>query len=251
LLLGGERRLRKNGQELNHFFLQSSFAEYAVVPQETAIKVRQDAPLETVGILGCGVMTGVGSVVNTAQVEVGTSATVFGCGGVGLSAVMAARLAGMDKVIAVDILDTKLRMAEELGATNSINAARENVVEHIKKLSTDGTDYSFVAVGNVDVVAQAVDAIRPGGKCIVIGAPPEGTKVSLDVIPLLVENKSIIGCCMGSAKPTLDIPRFIDLYMEGRLPIDRLVTRRYPLDEINQAFQALDSGEVIKPVIAF
>jgi len=250
ILPGGQRRLSKDGQQLNHFFMQSSFAEYAVVPQEAAIKVRPDAPLQKLGLLGCGALTGIGSVINKAKVEVGASVAIFGCGGVGLSALMAARLVGAGKIIAVDTLDYKLKMAKELGASETINASRENVVERINQLTGGGADYTFVAVGSADVIVQAFDAIRPGGKCILAGATPVGTKVSLDALTLMRE-KTIMGCTMGSSRPTLDIPNYVELYMDGRLPIDRLVTRSYPLAEINSAFAVLEEGQVIKPVIVF
>jgi Zn-dependent alcohol dehydrogenase len=241
-------RLKKNGQKLHHFFLQSSFAEYSVVPQEVAIKVRQDAPLETIGILGCGVMTGLGSVLNAAQVGVGASVAVFGCGGVGLSAIMAANLAGAYRIIAVDILENKLKMAEDLGANYTLDARKGKVVERITQMTGGGADYTIIAVGSVDATLQAIDAVRLGGKCIIIAAPPEGIKIPLDPRSLLRE-RILRGCSMGSGKPTLDIPRYVDLYMDGKLPIDKLVTHRYPLIEINQACEALDQGEAIKPVI--
>ena len=158
----GQKRLSKNGQDLNHIFMQSSFAEYAVVPQEAAIKVREDAPLDTIGFLGCGGMTGIGSVVNTARVEAGASVVIFGCGGVGMSALIAARLVGAGKLIAVDALDYKLSVAEELGASHTINATSENLVRHIKQITEGGADYAFAAVGRADAIAQAFDAVRPG-----------------------------------------------------------------------------------------
>jgi len=249
-LPGNQSRLKKNGQKLHHFFLQSSFAEYSVVPQEVAIKVRQDAPLETICILGCGVMTGLGSVLNAAQAGAGTSVAVFGCGGVGLGAVMAANLAGVYRIIAVDILENKLKMAEELGANYTINASNGKVVERINQITGGGADYTIIAVGNVEATLQAIDAVRLGGKCVIIASPPQGIKVPLDPRSLLRE-KTLRGCSMGSGKPILDIPRYVDLYMDGKLPIDKLITHRYPLSEINKACQTLDQGEAIKPVIMF
>jgi len=250
MLPGGQRRLRKDGQELNHFFLQSSFAEYAVVPQEAAIKVREDAPLDTIGFLGCGGITGIGSVINTAKVEVWDTVAVFGCGGVGMSAVMGARLVGAGKIIAVDVFDNKLRLAEELGATHTINAGREDAVEGIRQLTGGGADYTIVAAASEVAATQAIEAIGFGGMCVVIGAPPRGTDVALDFSALLRE-KTIRGCQFGSSRASLDIPLYIDLFMEGRLPLDKLVTRRYPLAEINTAFEALEAGEVVKAVIVF
>ena len=245
MLPGGQRRLRKDGQELNHFFFQSSFAEYAVVPQEAAIRVREEAPLETIGFLGCGGLTGIGSVVNTAGVKAGASIAIFGCGGVGMSAVMAAKLVGAGKIIAVDVFDKKLRLAEELGATHTINATREDVAEGIRKLTTGGADYTIIATGNAVAAAQAIDAIGFGGTCVVIGAPSRETKVDLDFSAILRE-RTIKGCIFGSSRATLDIPLYIDLYLSGRLPLDKMVTKRYPLTEINAAFESLKKGEEIK-----
>jgi aryl-alcohol dehydrogenase len=248
MLPGCHRRLRKDGQELNHFFFQSSFAEYAVVPQEAAVRVREEAPLETIGLLGCGGLTGIGSVVNTARVEAGASVAIFGCGGVGMSAVMAAKLVGAGKIIAVDVLDKKLRLAEELGATHTINATREDVAESIRKLTIGGADYAIMATTNAVAAVQAIEAIGFGGTCVVIGAPPRETKVDLDFWAILME-RTIKGCILGSSRATLDIPLYIDLYLVGRLPLDKLVTKRYPLTEINAAFESLEKGEEIKIII--
>jgi len=249
-LPGGQRRLRKDGQEINHFCFQSSFAEYSVVPQEAAIKVRDDAPLETIGFLGCGGMTGIGSVFNTARVKAGASVAIFGCGGVGMSALIAARLVGAGKLIAVDTLDNKLSMAGELGASHTVNATTENAVQRIKQLTDGGADYTFAAVGKADVIAHAFDAVRPGGTCVVIGGSPQTSSLTVNGLALLQE-KTIKGCQYGSSRPTIDIPRYIDLFMDGKLPIDRLVTRQYPFREINDALDALEKGEVIKTAIVF
>ncbi|MFC1968935.1 zinc-binding dehydrogenase [Chloroflexota bacterium] len=249
-LIGGQRRLQKNGQALNHFFAQSSFAEYAVVPQETAIKVRDDASLEIVCLLGCGGMTGIGSVRNKANLKAGASIAVFGCGGVGMSAIMAAKLTGAGKIIAVDILDSKLRAAEKLGANHLINATGEDAVERIKQLTRGGADFAIAAVGDTGVITQAFNSIIPGGKCVVAGAAPQGAKLNIDALSLMRE-KTIAGCTMGSGVPQQDIQAYIDLFMNGMLPIDRLVTKRYQLSDINDAIQALKDGEVIKPVIVY
>ncbi|MFC2031822.1 alcohol dehydrogenase catalytic domain-containing protein [Chloroflexota bacterium] len=249
ILPGGQKRLHKDGQDLSHFFVQSSFAEYSVAPEEAAIKVRDDAPLDIVCILGCGAITGIGSVINTAQVEVGSSTAIFGCGGVGMSALLAAKAIGAGKIIVVDILDSKLKMAKELGATHTINATLENPVERIAQITGDGADYSFVAILNKDVIIQAIMAIRPGGQCTIIAGIPRG-EYRLDNLGILHE-KIIKGCRLGSVRAGVDIPAYVDLFMDGRLPLDKLVMRSYPLSEVNSAFEALEKGEVIKSVIAF
>jgi len=175
-MLDGSRRLRKpDGVELSHFFCQSSFAEYAVVDERTAVKIRDDAPLDKVCVMGCGASTGIGTVVNTAKVEAGASVAVFGCGGVGLCAIMASRLVGAGKIIAVDVVEGKLDLASEFGATHTINARKENPVEKVREITLGGADYSMEFIGNVDAMAQAYDSTRPGGKAIVVGAAPVGT----------------------------------------------------------------------------
>ncbi|TET41385.1 MAG: NAD(P)-dependent alcohol dehydrogenase [Dehalococcoidia bacterium] len=249
-LPGGQRRLSRNRQKLNHYFLQSSFAEYAVVPQEVAIKVRADAPLEKVGFLGCGGVTGLSSVIYSAQVKAGSSVAIFGCGTVGLCALMAARLVGAGRIITVDVLDNKLNLAHDLGATETVNAAKENALDRINTLTSGGADYYFLAMDKADVMAQVIDALPLGGTCILLGAPHSGTRFSLNVGELLRE-KTVRGSSMGSGRASLDIPLYVDLFMSGRLPLDKLITRTYPLTEINSAMKSLEYGKVVKAVITF
>ncbi len=250
-LLNGAKRLRKkDGQELNHFFGQSSFAEYALVYETTVVKIRDDAPLDKVALFGCGVTTGVGAVVNTAKVEAGATVAIFGCGGVGLSGIMACKMVGAGKIIAVDVVDKKLEFAREFGATHTINASKEDPVQKIKELTVFGADYSFEFVGNVNVMAQAFDTTCPGGKTIIIGGAPVGQKVSLDAMSILTE-KMLLGTAGGSLRPAIDIPRYVELYMEKKLDLDRLITKRFPLEEINKAFEAMEKGEVARSVIVF
>ncbi|MFC2122287.1 alcohol dehydrogenase catalytic domain-containing protein [Bacteroidota bacterium] len=250
MLPEGQRRLSKNGLPLHHFFLQSSFAEYSVVPQEAAIKVIKDAPLAKVCFLGCGGITGLGSVIYSAQVKAGSNVVILGCGTVGLCALMAARLVGAGRIIAVDILDHKLRLAQEIGATDTINAADENTPERIKELCPGGADYYFLAMDKADMMTQAIDSAPFGATIILIGAPPEGIRPDFDVRALIRE-KTLRGSSMGSGQAMLDIPRYVALFMSGRLPLDKLVTRTYPLTEINNAMKALEDGDVVKAVIQF
>ncbi|MFH1775111.1 MAG: Zn-dependent alcohol dehydrogenase [Chloroflexota bacterium] len=249
-LLGGQRRLHRDGQAINHFFMISSFAEYAVVPGEMAIRVREDAPLDVVCFLGCGGVTGIGSVVNTAGVGMGDSVAVFGCGGVGMNALMGARLVGAGKIIAVDILENKLSLARELGATHVINAARGDVTGDIRRITGGGADCVIVTVRSAEVLVAAFNALRPGGTCVPIAGIPRDTPVTLGSVSFMDERR-MMGCSMGSVKAYLDIPGYIDLYKDGRLPLDKLITRRYPLGDINEAFASLEGGEVIKSVIVF
>jgi Zn-dependent alcohol dehydrogenase len=244
-LLGGQRRLKKDGQWLNHFGAQSSFAEYAVVNQETAIKIRPDAPLDKVALFACGASTGISSVLNAAQVMPGASVAIFGCGGLGLSAVMAARLVGAGKIIAVDIAENKLESARDLGATHGINSTKEDPVKRIIELTGGGVDYSFEFVGNVSVITQALVAVRSGGKCISSGAVPG----NLNINAMALLTKTIIFPMMGFMRQAVDIPRFIDLYMDGKLPLDKLISRTYPLSEINAASTALRKGELLRGML--
>jgi len=247
-LPSGGKRLHKDGQELSHFFAQASFAEYAVVHERTAVKIRGDAPLETVCLLGCGVSTGVGAAINAAGIRAGESIVIYGCGGVGLSAVMGAKMAGASKIIAVDVLDRKLQMAKELGADDVINASQENPTQRVIEL-TGGADYAIECIGNLDVIAQAVSSIRFGGKCVLVGTSPPGSALSVSPNEFVVMGKTLTGCLQGSIVPSIDVPKYVDWYMEGTLPIDKLITRNYSLDGINEAFEALEKGETIRSVI--
>ena len=168
-LPSGEKRLRKGDQELNHFYSQGSFAEYAVVPTTTAVKVRKDAPLDVICLLACGVTTGFGAVVNRSGMKAGESVAVYGCGGVGLGSIMGAKLAGAGKLIAVDLLDSKLEKAKEIGADYTINASKENPQQRIMEITGGGADYSVETIGSVNVMAQAFASLQQCGKCIVVG----------------------------------------------------------------------------------
>jgi len=247
-LPGGGKRLRRGDQELHHLFGLACFAEYAVVHERSAVKIRDDAPFEVVCLLGCGVGTGIGAAINTTGIRAGESIVIYGCGGVGLSAVMGAKLAGAGTLIAVDILDRKLEMAKELGADYVINASQEEPVAKVLELTGGGADHALECIGNVDVMSQAFGSIHSGGKCIIVGMAPLGTALSIQSYEFLL-GKTIIGCVQGDIKASVDIPRYVDLYMDGKLPIDKQITKSYSLDEINEAFGALERGEVIKSVI--
>jgi len=249
-LPSGAKRLRKGNQELNHFFCQSSFAEYAVVHERTAIKVREDAPLDVVCLLGCGTATGIGCVLNRAKLRPGESIVIYGCGGVGLSAVMGAKLAGAGKLIAVDMLDQKLEKAKELGADYVINASQEDPPQRVMEITGGGADYSVECIGNVDVVAQAFASIHNAGTCVVAGMAPIDKVIPIAAFELLI-GKTLTGTLQGNIRPSVDVPKYVDLFMAGKLPIDRLITRNYSLDHINEAVQALEKGEVIRSVIRF
>ena len=180
----------------------------------------------------------------------GASVAIFGCGNVGLSAIIAAKVVGAGMIVAVDALDKKLELAKELGATRVINAKSESPPEEIKELTGAGVDYVVECIGNTDVIAQAFDSIAPAGKAIVIGAPPFGAKVSIDVLSLLME-RSLMGCVEGSLRPEIDIPRYVEMFMAKKIALDRLVTHKFPFSEINEAFQTIEKGEAVKCVLIF
>ena len=250
-LPGGGKRLRKGDQEINHFFSQSSFAEYAVVHERTAVKVREDAPLEVVALLGCGSTTGIGAVLNTAAIRPGESIAIYGCGGVGQSAIMAAKLAGAGKIIAVDVLDQKLEKAKEFGADYVINASQEEPPKRIMEITGGGAEYALeTAGGNVDILKQAFASIHSAGKAIVVGTPSPGAQISLSPTDFMI-GKTLTGTVQGDIRASVDVPRYVDLYMAGKLPLDKLVSRSCSLDEINDAFKAMQAGEVIRTVIRF
>jgi Zn-dependent alcohol dehydrogenase len=249
-LPGGGKRLHKGDQDLHLFYSQGSFAEYVVVHERTAVKVPKDARLDVLCLLSCRVTTGVGSVINRAGLRAGESIVIYGCGGVGLSAVMGAKLAGAGKIIAVDLVDRKLDLAKELGADYVINASGENPQQRVVEITGGGTDYSIESIGNVNVMAQAFASIHSAGTCVLVGAAPMADVLSLFPFEFLL-GKTLKGSLLGNVRTMIDVPKYVDLYMQGKLPIDKLAAKYYTLDEINEAIAAVDRGEVIRAVIHF
>lgn len=250
-LTDGSRYLRDSkGKDLNHFFSVSCFADYAIVPERSAIKIHPDADLTSACLFGCGASTGVGAVLNVAKVKPGGNVAIFGMGGLGLSAILGAKLSGANKIICVDVLADRLAFASKLGADHVINAKKENPVEQIQKLTGGGVDYSLEFAGNVNVIVQAVDAACPGGMVVVSGAPAVTDKITMSWAPLLAQ-KMITGAVLGAIIPAVDIPRYVELMMQGKLPVDKLVTRKMPLDKVNEAIHMLEQGEVGRSVITF
>ena len=244
-------RLHKGDQNIHHLFGVACFAEKAVVHERSAVKVREDAPLDVVCTLGCAVGTGLGMSIRTAGIRPGDSIAIFGCGGVGLSAVMGAKLAGAGTIIAIDKLDNKLQKAKELGADHIINASQvEDPPSKVSELTGGGADYAVECIGNVNVMLQALGSVAIGGTCIVAGMAPLGTTLNLEPWHLVL-GKKIMGSTQGDMIPQIDVPKYIDLFMAGKLPIDKLITKTYKLDQINEAFESLEKGEVIKSVIKF
>ena len=252
LMPDGTSRLHKDGQDLYPFSALGTMAETAVVPENAAVKVPADTPLDKAALVGCAVMTGVGAVFNTAQVTPGSRVAVFGAGGVGLNAIQGAAIAGAEQVIAVDVNGRKLEFAKGFGATHTVDASKGDPAKAIKKITGGiGADYTFEAIGRKESIEQAHAAVRKGGTCVVIGVAAYGELVSLNAFLLPLLEKRLVGCWYGSGNPHLDIPRLIALYRAGKLKLDELVTRTYKLDEVNQAFDDMTRGVNARGVILF
>jgi S-(hydroxymethyl)glutathione dehydrogenase/alcohol dehydrogenase len=248
-LLDGTCRLKKNGADIFHMAGLSSFAQYAVVPEIACVRIPESVPLDRACLVGCGVMTGVGAVINTARVEPGTTAVVIGCGGVGLNVIQGCGLAGAGTIIGVDLLDRKLEYARQFGATHTLNPARDDLVKTVRRLTEGrGADYAFEVIGLGKTIEQAYATTRPGGTTVVVGAASREETVTLPAWSFLGE-KTIKGSVYGSTRPHVDIPRLIDLYTKKKLRLDELVTRTYSLDQVNEAMAALEKGEVARSVV--
>ena len=226
-------------------------SEYIVIDQASAIPFPADVPFDVAAIIGCAVATGVGAVVNTASVKPGSASAVIGCGGVGLSMIMGLKLAGCYPIIAIDVMDSKLNWAKSFGATETINALQANVVESCKKIIHNGPDYVFDSVGSATTIPQALQAVAPGGTAVVAGMHSSKISVPLPAGPLIFQSKRLLGSFYGSMKPQIDLPHLVDLYRAGRLPVSGLITRRYKLDEVMQAFADMEAGQVARGVISF
>ncbi len=251
LLSGGRRFTDHSGHTCNHHLGVSGFSQYTVAAQESLVKISPDVPLAMAALFGCAILTGVGAVLNTAQVQAGTSVAVFGMGGVGLSAIMGARAAGAYPIIAVDILDEKLHLAQTVGATHGVNAAVVNPVDAIRDLTHGGVDYAFESVGSERVLRQAYEATRRGGTTVTMGLPHPGKQLSISAVSLVAEERTLKGSYMGSAVPRRDIPRFIAMYQAGLLPVEKLHTHTLTLDEVNLGFDRLANAEAVRQLITF
>jgi aryl-alcohol dehydrogenase len=244
----GSATLWKGDQVIHgSFFCQSSFADFALANERNVIKVREDVPLEILGPMGCGVMTGAGAVMNSLRPRPGASIAIFGVGPVGMSAVLAAVVCGCTTIIAVDLHAGRLEMAKELGATHTLNAGEVDPVEAILEITGGGAEFSLECVGNPKVLRQAVDVLPRCGVCGLLGVVPPGTEVSLDM-DLIMNGRTVMGILGGDAIADLFIPKLIELYRQGRFPFDRLITF-YPFDDIQQAVEDMEAGKVIKPVL--
>ena len=250
-LADGTSRLSAGGTRLHHFNSVSSFAEYAVVPHSVAVPIRRDVPLDVAALVGCAVLTGYGAVVRTAGVEEGASVAVWGCGGVGLNAVQAARLAGARPIVAVDTRPETLALAERLGATHGVPAgSTADVAAAVRDLTGGGVDYAFEAIGREATIRQAWEALRPGGTAVVLGLPPKGSTLTIDTWGFINE-KTLKGSFLGSARIDEDVPRIVELYASGELKLDELVSSRIPLAELPAAFDRLRAGDGLRQLVVF
>jgi S-(hydroxymethyl)glutathione dehydrogenase / alcohol dehydrogenase len=250
-LADGTARLSAEGDTLHHFNSVSSFAEYAVVPESVAVPIRQDVPLDVAALVGCAALTGWGAVTRTAAVEPGASVAVWGCGGVGLATVQAARLAGAARVIAVDTRAEKLELAEWLGATATVLARpTADTARRVRHSTAGGVDFAFEAIGRGDTIREVWEALRPGGTAVVVGLPPKGSSVTIDTWGFINE-KTIKGCFLGSARIDEDVPRLIELYASGDFRLDELVTERIALSDLPAAFERLRRAEGVRQLVVF
>lgn len=248
--LEDDPRLGKALGDMNQFLNLSSFAEQMLVHEHAIVKIREDMPLDRAALVGCSVTTGTGAVFHTAKVEPGSMVAVVGCGGVGLSCINGAAIAGAGRIIAVDTKEKKLDIAKSFGATDTVNAAEKDAVNEIIEMTGGGVHYSFEAIGLKQTTEQAFGMIRRGGSCTVIGMIPIGTMIEIHGFEFLAE-KRIQGSLMGSNRFRVDMPRLLDFYLDGKLHLDQLISNRIKLSEINDGMASLKSGEIARNVIIF
>lgn len=250
-MLAGGFRLSQDDSPVHHHLGCSAFADHAVVSRRSVVKIDKELPFEIAALFGCAVMTGVGAVINTAQLKAGETVAVVGLGGVGLAAILGAIAAGASQVIAVDINPAKLDFARSIGATACIDARDADAAAQVKKLTGGGVDYAFEFAGSIPALRGAVSMTRRGGTTITAGLPPPDQALPVDVVGLVGEERSLKGSYIGSCVPSRDIPRYIALYRAGKMPVDKLLSGVIPLEEINAGFDRLHEGSVIRQIVKF
>jgi Zn-dependent alcohol dehydrogenase len=250
-LLSGTRRLSEpGGGAINHHLGVSAFSDHIVVSERSAVRVDPDLPFEIAALFGCAVLTGVGAAVNAARIEPGQSVAVLGLGGVGLSALLGAVLSAAEPIVAVDVVAAKLELALELGATDAV-AAGPDAVASIRELTGGGADHVIETVGSAAVLAEAYEATGRGGTTTTVGLPDPSQTLTIPAVSLVTEERTLRGSYLGSSVPTRDLERFIDLHRQGRLPVERLLTHRLALAEVNEGFDRLASGDAVRQAIVF
>jgi len=235
---------------MTQFANLSSYAEMMLVHEHALVKVREDMPLDRAALIGCGVITGVGAVFHTAKVEPGMDVAIIGCGGVGLSAVNGAAIAGAGRIVAIDTVGSKLNLAREFGATHVIDATQQDMVGEVRELTGGGVHHAIECIGLKATSENAFRMIRPGGTATIVGMVPVGTKIELHG-PEFLREKRIQGSTMGSNRFRVDMPRLVDFYLNGRLRLDEMISQRIELKDINRAFDDMKSGSVARSVIMF
>ena len=243
-------RLSQGGASVTQFANLGAYAEMMLVHENSLVKIEQDIGFEQMALIGCGATTGLGAAMNTAKVEPGSTVAVIGCGGVGLNAIQGAKLAGALRIIAIDSVEDKLPLAREFGATDVIDASSGDVETKVKDLTKGGVDYSFEAIGKKETAEQSFSILRAGGAATIIGMIPQGVKIELDGASFLRERR-IQGSSMGSNHFRVDMPRYVDFYLQGRLKLDELVSRRLTLEDVNEAFKYMKEGSVARSVMMF
>ncbi|MEQ9362016.1 MAG: S-(hydroxymethyl)glutathione dehydrogenase/class III alcohol dehydrogenase, partial [Rhodospirillales bacterium] len=249
----GTSRFKLNGKDVFHYMGTSTFSNYTVVPEIALAKIREDAPFDKVCYIGCGVTTGIGAVINTAQVEPGSNVVVFGLGGIGLNVLQGARLAGADMIVGVDLNPSKKALAEKFGMTHFVNPKDhgDDLVAHLVELTRGGADYSFECIGNTNVMRQALECCHKGwGESIIIGVAGAGQEISTRPFQL-VTGRSWRGTAFGGARGRTDVPKIVDWYMDGKINIDDLITHVMPLEDINKGFDLMHEGKSIRSVVTF
>ncbi len=250
-LLSGERRLHLGPQAVNHHVGVSAFAEHAVVSRRSCVKIEQDIDPVEAALFGCAVLTGVGAVVNTAKVQPGQSAAVVGLGGVGMCALLGAVASGATDVVAIDLHDSKLAMAKQLGATFTVNARDPDAIAKVKEATKGGVDFAFEMAGVTQAMELSYRITRRGGTTVTASLPHPQHNWALQQVSLVAEERTVKGSYIGSCVPARDVPRYIGLYLAGKLPIDKLMGERMTLDDINRGFDRLDAGESMRDLVVF
>ncbi|TNE36856.1 MAG: Zn-dependent alcohol dehydrogenase [Alphaproteobacteria bacterium] len=249
----GDSRIREaDGAPVVQGLKTGGFAEEVVVDQSQAVAIPDDVPLDAASLLSCGVITGLGAVINTAKVEMGASVVVIGCGGVGLNSVQGAALVNASPIIALDLVESKLAAAKNFGATHLINPALTNAESEVRRLTNGrGADYVFVAAGSPKAFEQGLELLAPSGTLVIVGMPPTGQKIAVEAGNVAGASQKIIGSKMGSTRLKSDIPKLVALYKEGRLKLDELISGRYPIQEINTAIDEVRADHALRNVIIF
>ncbi len=251
--LDHESRLKtKDGEAVFQGLRTGAFAEYTVVDQSQVVVIPEALPLDSASLLACGVITGLGAVVNTAKLPSGSSVVVIGTGGVGLNSIQGAALSGGNPIIALDLMTAKLEAARDFGATHAIDATANDALETIRSLTGGrGVDYVFVTVGSVRAIEQGLEMLRRAGTLVIVGMPPSGAKAVIEAVKFADAGQRILGSKMGSSRLAVDVPKLVALYEQGRLKLDELISGRYELDHINEAIAEAKRGEVLRNVITF